>query len=317
MDAHEQLQQLQDDQVIGDTYFNKRTYEEIINGLKLLVEKLNSFNELVVGLKVDLQPYQNEIKRINNLISSSENWLQKSRGHLVMVFNCSTAMLRYYKTGLMLMAQMYSDERNTAFSNYISIPRTIIKASNEKIQQIRNMAEEGILNRVSAYDLFIERTNEQEPIKFSSNTSIPILQIVDDEIPIIDQELRQRCLFILRNLQAEENYGQFDTVIREISVILEDRIRNLSQIGESLSGSKLLTEAIKKEPNKILFSENRDQQEAAYLLFMGYSGFIRNEVMHRLVPNYTYERVVQLMGFVDYLLYLLSQAKIIKVDKNE
>lgn len=53
-------------------------------------------------------------------------------------------------------------------------------------------------------------------------------------------------------------------------------------------------------------------QEAAHLFFRGYSGLVRNEVMHRLVESYTKERVLQLLGTVDYLLFLLSKAQVEK-----
>jgi hypothetical protein len=65
-----------------------------------------------------------------------------------------------------------------------------------------------------------------------------------------------------------------------------------------------------KDRPRIKFSDQKDVQESAHLLFRGYSGFVRNEVMHRLVPSYTQERVLQLLGTVDYLLFLLSRAEV-------
>ena len=90
-----------------------------------------------------------------------------------------------------------------------------------------------------------------------------------------------------------------------MSVILEDKIRNISGI-QGKSGVELMSAAFASKPPLLKFSDDANLQDSAHLLFRGYSGFIRNEVMHRLVPNYTKERVLQLMGFVDYLLFLLS-----------
>ena len=67
-----------------------------------------------------------------------------------------------------------------------------------------------------------------------------------------------------------------------------------------------------KQPPTIKFSDEKDIQESAHLLFRGYSGFVRNEVMHGLVSSYTRERVLQLMGMVDYLLFILSNAETTK-----
>ena len=64
-----------------------------------------------------------------------------------------------------------------------------------------------------------------------------------------------------------------------------------------------------KPTPRIKFSDVKDLQESAHLLFRGYSGFVRNEVMHGLVPSYTRERVLQLIGMVDYLLFILSAAE--------
>ena len=64
------------------------------------------------------------------------------------------------------------------------------------------------------------------------------------------------------------------------------------------------------EKPRIQFSDRKDLQESAHLLFRGYSGFIRNELMHELVPSFTRQRVSQLLAMVDYLLDLLSTAKI-------
>ena len=55
-------------------------------------------------------------------------------------------------------------------------------------------------------------------------------------------------------------------------------------------------------------------QEAAHFFFRGYSGLVRNEVMHRVVESYTKERVMQLLGTVDYLLFLLSRAQVQKAN---
>jgi hypothetical protein len=69
-----------------------------------------------------------------------------------------------------------------------------------------------------------------------------------------------------------------------------------------------------REPYLIRFSPEKDVQEAAHLFFRGYSGLVRNEVMHRVVESYTKERVMQLLGTVDYLLFLLSRSQVQKAN---
>ena len=95
-----------------------------------------------------------------------------------------------------------------------------------------------------------------------------------------------------------------------MGVILEDRVRQLSGCSEKLSGAELISAAMSGEKPRILFSDRKDLQESAHLLFRGCSGFIRNEVMHKLIPSFTRQRVSQMLTMVDYLLDLLSTAKI-------
>jgi uncharacterized protein Ymh len=132
----------------------------------------------------------------------------------------------------------------------------------------------------------------------------------ESELVVVDPTLRERCLNILNTLGEKGLVTQFDTVIREMSVILEDRIRQLTGSSEKLSGAELISAAMGGEKPRIQFSDRKDLQESAHLLFRGYSGFIRNEVMHKLVPSFTRQRVSQLLAMVDYLLDLLSTAKI-------
>ena len=94
-----------------------------------------------------------------------------------------------------------------------------------------------------------------------------------------------------------------------MSVILEDRVRLLSGCDGKLSGIELFAAAMTGATPRIRFSDRKDLQEAAHLLFRGYSGFVRNDVMHRLSGGFTRERVFQLLGMVDYMLDLLAHAE--------
>ena len=44
-------------------------------------------------------------------------------------------------------------------------------------------------------------------------------------------------------------------------------------------------------------------------MFSSYYGLIRGEAGHKIVKTYTLERVLQIIGFVDYLLFLLEQTQ--------
>ena len=93
--------------------------------------------------------------------------------------------------------------------------------------------------------------------------------------------------------------------------ILENRIKEISGFPDKF-GKNLIDEAFGRDGKLpvLILSDDKKLQKSAKLFFEGYAGFIRNEVMHKVIPTYTKERVFQLLGFVDYLLFLLSRAEI-------
>ena len=50
------------------------------------------------------------------------------------------------------------------------------------------------------------------------------------------------------------------------------------------------------------------EQQAAFLLFRGAFGYIRNRAHHKLLSDLPPERVVQIVGFIDYLISLAESA---------
>jgi hypothetical protein len=206
------------------------------------------------------------------------------------------------------------EKRRNVLQQNRFVPRAIIQSFDERIEQLLNLAEQGMLNGLRPADVFFEVVpqenvglKKEEPTLKSPTTGS---KYSTSEIPIVDSILRERCLGLLRAIQEGGSEQQLDSVIREMSVVLEDRVREVSGFTGTLSGADLFSAVMAKDRPRIKFSDQKDVQESAHLLFRGYSGFVRNEVMHRLVPSYTQERVLQLLGTVDYLLFLLSRAEV-------
>ena len=109
----------------------------------------------------------------------------------------------------------------------------------------------------------------------------------------------------VQNSQAD----RFDTVVMEATKILEHRLRQASGLDSSFDGVKLVTAALAGSPPLLLLSSHPGEQEAAHLLFRGIFGFVRNPFHHRLMGNVAQQRVLQLLGTVDYLIYLLQSAQ--------
>lgn len=194
-----------------------------------------------------------------------------------------------------------------------------------KIAQLQDRLEQGALNGLRPAEIFFETTKESTTTIGPSKRQVSIPQVLQETqvapylnaIPVMDEALRKRCLPLMASIDSvnslpnehEKNTG-LDTVVREMSVVLEDRIRNLAGLEDgNLSGGRLIGRAFGGDNPPLKFSNDRNIQESAHQMYLGYSGFVRNEVMHRLVWKYTRERVCQLLGLVDYLLFLLTQAK--------
>lgn len=149
-------------------------------------------------------------------------------------------------------------------------------------------------------------------VKCKNESRNPI--VISDSIYIVHSELRECCLQLMLKLNENGQQKQLDTIVREMSAVLENRIKLVSDLcGKTdKAGEALVGEVFKVDDPILEISENRSVQQSALLLYKGFFGFVRNEVMHNIVTSYTKERVLQLLGFVDYLLSLLTNVKNIK-----
>jgi hypothetical protein len=315
----ENVDQPDDEQGAGSPWFYVSSYKEFHKGLILAQQELEKYSTLVNELELKASPYEKELKRIKRMIEWGEEHLKGKRQDDDIYINGVTyGSLRYLKAGALLRAQNIIEKRNEVLHKNRFIPQSIVQTYDERIGQLLNLAEQGVFNGLRPANVFFEvskqagETNVNEEITLVS--SITGDQYNLTEIPIIDSILRERCLGLLRAVLEEGSENRLDTIIREMSVILEDRVRDISGYTGKLTGVELFSALMAKEPFRIKFSDQKDLQESAHLLFRGYSGFVRNEVMHKLVPSYTKERVLQLLGTVDYLLFVLSRAQVNKID---
>lgn len=314
----EGVDQPPDERTAGDPWFLKTTYREFHEGLKTALARLKEWSSIAQELDLESSPYREELERLEQIISWGEERLkggtESSLPH-IMVKGVSYGSLRYLKAGLLLRVQDLDRKKQGLLAKGGSIPGSVLQTFDGKIEQLLNLAEQGLLNGLRPADLFFEAIEViPDRIKSEGGTEKALKSETTgrsyalSDVPIVDSVLRERCLGLLSSFEEQERADQFDIVIREMSVILEDRVRELSGCGEELSGMELFAAAMAGASPRIRFSERRDLQEAAHLLFRGYVGFVRNEAMHKLVPSYTRGRTAQLLGMVDYLLFLLTKA---------
>ena len=120
---------------------------------------------------------------------------------------------------------------------------------------------------------------------------------------ITDEVLKKRIkpLFGLASLPL-------DTIVREASVVLEDRLRAVVGADSDLTGVNLVEAVLNKEKGALIFSSHPAEQDGVRMLYRGAMQFIRNPPMHKLIeyPEHTARLFVRL---IDSLLQLLSEGE--------
>lgn len=133
--------------------------------------------------------------------------------------------------------------------------------------------------------------------------------MVTDSIQILDAELRERCLDLFEAFHKDGKHERFDTVISEATRIFETRLRSLSGAPDKCKGVDLAQAAFGGNPPVLKVSDVSAEQQAVHLLYRGAFGFIRNPFQHKLLGKLSPDRVLQILGFIDYLLYIAENAE--------
>jgi hypothetical protein len=125
--------------------------------------------------------------------------------------------------------------------------------------------------------------------------------VVDDQLAVAEA---RSCA-----TPSNGQHDRLDTVISEATRILEDRLRALAGADVSCSGVDLATFAFRLPAPRLGVSEVPAEQAAAQLLYRGIFGFVRNSAHHRLLGELQPERVLQVVGMVDYLISVAEAAR--------
>jgi uncharacterized protein Ymh len=274
-----------------------------------MLEKLTGI-ESQFGLQQS--PLAREIQKIDNLIAFCKKHLEEMQDLPFAIFTIYYGDLRWLKAGMLLRIDELRALRDTQFAKYTSLPVSLVQAINARIAECENLAESGMFNSMVPHLLTFDSTMPA-PIKVQVADSIaqdPKGPLVVMRVELLDEGLRRRCGDLYEQFAADPTHqDRFDTVLRDASVVIESRIREATGLAESLIGEALLAKALAADTGELIFSNDKNEQKAVHLLFLGFFGFIRNSVNHRLVPTYTKERAAQVLGMADYLLFLLSQGR--------
>jgi hypothetical protein len=187
-----------------------------------------------------------------------------------------------------------------------------LKAVDQRISYFEEKTKIGVFQNATPQPLFVSELEPKEdsieqPISVELETKRP-RPVLIDSIEILDPELRSRCLDLFQRFKQDGQHERLDTVVTEATRILENKLRSISGAPAECVGVELATYAFGGKTPKLSVSKVLAEQESIHLLFRGVFGFIRNHVHHQLVENLLPERVLQIVGMIDYLIFLAENA---------
>lgn len=317
--------QKSDSEYVQNYMLRSRSLKIIVEGLKDISTELIKFDPIASQLELDASPYQVQRERIEAIIKYTEKDLANANSDWDMIHMgmLSYETLRYLKAAILFRIVKLEEKRDELIAKHGVFPQSLLQAFQERIQQLESLAEISGLAKLKPVDLFFDimdciphatETPTQPPLQEVQRQRFTIIPAVQS-IPIIDDELRERCLNLLSVADIQGlPQNQLDTVVREMSAILENRIKQVADLVDKTdkSGDALVSEVFKVNDPILRISSNENARLSALLLFKGFFGYVRNEVMHNIVPTYTKERVLQLLGYTDYLLSLVHGAQKVK-----
>lgn len=221
---------------------------------------------------------------------------------------------RYLKSVGLLYLGLIKNKRNELSSRPNTSKNTLAALDREITTKEEFLTKSGIFSNATVLPLLAEQqispaTEHQE----SARTGTPSLSraarpaaVLIDSIEILDEELRKRCLDLFKQFQESGQSERHDTVVSEATRILEHRLRLMTQSDVSLSGADLVNKAFSGDFPTLRISQVPSEQKAVHLMFLGTFGFIRNPVHHKLLSDLPSERVIQILGFIDYLISVLN-----------
>ncbi|MCZ8014480.1 MAG: hypothetical protein O9274_02165 [Limnobacter sp.] len=230
----------------------------------------------------------------------------------------SHGTVRFLKSVSLLYLAQLKNKRNV-FASRPNITASTLSAVDREISRKEELfMSAGVFKNASVVPLLAAYAAPTEPAAPDDlETTMPrsLLNVTRprpvlvDSIEILDYELRARCLDLFNQFQEAGQAERNDTVISEASRILENRLRDVTRCEDGSSAKQLVSQAFNVQRPKLRVSSVAAEQEAAQLLFLGTFGFIRNQVQHKLLGNLPAERVLQVLGWIDYLLSVVEQAE--------
>lgn len=272
------LQSLQDDpfisKLLGEDVIENVPIAREISRIKQYIEFLERMIRDAGNRWVEWSLYQSEVRLIKSIVG-------------------------LYLSELKIRRDTFARSHRVSIAALESIDNRMAKLSENILGGVFEKADP-VLLLTNAYEDSISSSTQSKAQRDGTPLPTPIYGI-----ELLDVELRERCLDLVGKFANDPS--RLDTIISEATRLLEHRIRNLSGADSTLSGLELIASAFAGNNPRLQLSDNPAEREAAHLLFRGVFGFIRNPFHHRIIPI-NKDRAIQLLGLVDYILFLVDSS---------
>lgn len=207
------------------------------------------------------------------------------------------------------------EKRRAELTNNSKLSTVAIQTIDTKLSQLREKVTQGVFETATPWPLLIEDAENFPTIEIPDRQEVKETVIaapvqIISTIELLDSQLRDRCLDLFHNFSESDQPHRFDTVVTEATRILEDRIRKRSKVKKNISGLKLMSYSFGGENPRLILSDDPAEQDAAHQMFRGVFGLIRNPYHHKIIDSLGRERVLQILGMIDYLIFLTESTKI-------
>jgi len=296
-------------------------YESLLQSEKALIdedEHLSGFLNEDVRREFKIGRTLEEATRIREWL---ERHLNEHPNRFDVDISLTHGNVRYLKSVGTLYLGFLKQRRNKLSTNPNCTNNLLTAIDRVITVQEEALSNLGIFKNATLIPLVIDQnipgpTNGELEVNTESVSKVsrPKPQVVST-IEILDTELRTRCLDLFKQFQESGQSERHDTVIAEAARVLENRLRKLTNSTDGATGLALVTRAFDKNRPILKVSEIGGEQEGVQQLFRGVCGFIRNQFSHKLVSDTTPERVLQILGLVDYLISIINSFG--PVEQNE
>ena len=264
-----------------------------------------------------------EAKNISLIIE----WLEKELGpndnqRTDFEITITHGTIRYLKAaGILYVKKLRAERDRLSAGNTVS--KYTIEEIDSRITRYEEILGSGVFSKASLKPFLLRNTSFKEGVRkeeiegptteFVAMNPPPVVTL--ESIEIFDPQIRARCMDLFHQFSENGEHDRLDMIVSEATKILEDRLRKRSEFPKDKPAQKLASHAFNPNSPVLKVSDVPSEQTAILNLFNGVFGFIRNGVHHNIVEDLSPQRVLQIVGMVDYLVSVCESAE--KLDLEE